>query len=59
MQQRRKRKGIYLLAGMCCHDLEQRDGADEVVVVVKQRLGHALPDGLEPGEVDHRLEPAN
>jgi hypothetical protein len=43
---------------MCGHDLEERDGADEVVVVVEERLGHALPDSLQAGEVNHGLKPA-
>jgi hypothetical protein len=40
------------------HDLEQGDGADEVVVVVEQGLLHALANSLEPGEVNHSLKPA-
>lgn len=40
---------------MCGHDLEEGDGADEVVVVVKQRLLHALPHGFQPGKVDRSM----
>jgi hypothetical protein len=41
----------------CIHDLEveESDGADEVVVQVKQRL---LPGGFQPSKVNHRLKPA-
>jgi hypothetical protein len=36
----------------CSHDLEESDGADEVVVVVKQQL---LPNGFQPDKVNHCL----
>jgi hypothetical protein len=48
----------YLLAAMRGHDLEQGDGADEVVVVVEQGFLHALTNSLESGEVNHSFKPA-
>ncbi len=41
---------------MAAHGLKQVEGADQVVGVVLQGLGHTLPHGLQPGEVDHRVD---
>ena len=38
---------------MTAHSLEQIQGADQVVGVVLQGLGHALAHGLEAGEMDN------
>lgn len=43
---------------MCSHDLEKGDGADEVVVVVKQGLVHALANSFEPSKVNYSLKSA-
>ena len=42
---------------MLGHDLEQGDGAAEVVVVVAQRLVHALAHRLEARKVDAAVKP--
>ena len=42
---------------MPVHDLNQVQGADQVVVVVLQRLLHGLAHGLQTGEVDDRVDP--
>lgn len=42
---------------MCGHDLQESDGADEVVVVVKQGLLHALANSFQPGKMDDSLKP--
>ena len=41
---------------MALHRLEQVDRARDVVVVVQQRLLRRLADGLEPREVDARVD---
>lgn len=51
-------RGLYLGAAMCGHDLQESDGADEVVVVVKQGLLHALAYSFQPGKMDDSLKPA-
>ena len=38
---------------MLLHDLDEHDGADDVVGVVLHGLGDGLTDRLEPREVDH------
>jgi len=38
------------------HGLQQAQAANDVVVVVGERLGHRLAHGLEAGKVDHRIE---
>ena len=38
------------------HGAHEREGRAEVVLVVLQRLGDRLADGLEPGEVDDGVE---
>ena len=38
------------------HDLKQCHAAREIVVVITQRLGHRLADGLEAGEVDDGID---
>ena len=38
---------------MLLHDLDEHDGADDVVGVVLHGLGDGLADRLEPREVDH------
>ena len=43
---------------MCSHHLKKGDGADEVVVVVKQGLVHALANSFEPSKVNDSLKPA-
>jgi hypothetical protein len=43
---------------MCSHHLKKGDGADEVVVVVKQGLVHALTNSFEPSKVNDSLKPA-
>ena len=48
----------YLLAAICSHHLEKSDGADEVVVIVKQGLVHALANSFEPSKVNDSLKPA-
>jgi len=48
----------YLLAAICSHHLEKGDGADEVVVIVKQGLVHALANSFEPSKVNDSLKPA-
>jgi hypothetical protein len=50
-------RGLYLGAAMCGHDLQESDGADEVVVVVKQGLLHALANSFQPGKMDDSLKP--
>ena len=44
---------------MRLHGLVEVDGADEVVLVVHLRVRDALPDGLQPGEVDDGVVPGN
>ena len=43
---------------MCSHHLKKGDGADEVVVEVKQGLVHALANSFEPSKVNDSLKPA-
>ena len=45
-----------VLHPVAAHGLEQVQGADQVVGVVLQGLGHALAHRLEPGEVDDRVD---
>ena len=45
-----------LLDVVGAHGLEQHDGAVEVVVVVFDRLGDRLADGLERGEMNHPVD---
>lgn len=55
----KRRECVYLLAAVRSHHLQEGDGADQVVVVVKQGLVHALPNSLEPSKVNDSLEPAS
>lgn len=41
---------------MRAHRLEQHEGGDKVVVVVLQRLLHALTHSLEAGKVDDGIK---
>ena len=41
---------------MLLHDLDEHDGADDVVGVVLHGLGDGLADRLEPREVDHGVQ---
>ena len=51
---RRARAKAQRLASVPRHRLAQRQRAPNVILIVQQRLRHALPHRLEPGEVDHR-----
>src|SRR5471030_1212734 len=42
---------------MARHRPDEREGRTEVVLVVRQRLFHALADRFEPCKVDDRVDP--
>lgn len=47
----------HVLDTRCPHHVQQNHRAHKVVVIVLQRLVHTLPHCLEPGKVDHSVEP--
>ena len=53
---RRRGREHDVAAAVFFHQREQIERSRHVVVVIEQRLGDGFADGLQPGEMNHRVE---